>query len=50
MKMIEKKFDAVKFMREQRDKSSLKLYKMTNAEIVAYFNKKKKTASVKPSA
>jgi hypothetical protein len=46
----EKTFDAVKFMREQRDKLSEKLSKMTKEEIVAYFNRKKLENSTKPSA
>lgn len=50
MKTIEKQFDAVKFMREQRDKISEKLSKMTKEEIVDYFNKRKKETSIKPSA
>jgi len=45
-----KTFDAVKFMREQRDKLSEKLSKMTNEEIVEYFNRKKLENSTKPSA
>jgi hypothetical protein len=32
-----KKFDAVKFMREQRKRLSEKLSKMTKEEIVEYF-------------
>ena len=36
MKTIEKKFDAVKFMRQQREKLSEKLTQMTKEEIVAY--------------
>jgi len=45
-----KTFDAVKFMREQRDKLSEKLSKMTKEEIVEYFRKKKLENSTKPSA
>jgi c-di-AMP phosphodiesterase-like protein len=45
-----KTFDAVKFMREQRDKLSEKLSKMTKEEIVEYFKKKKLENSTKPSA
>jgi hypothetical protein len=45
MKTNEKKFDAVKFMREKRKKLSDKLVKMTNAEIVSYFNKSKSAKS-----
>jgi len=47
---IKKTFDAVKFMREQRDKLSEKLSKMTNEEIVEYFKHKNLENHVKPSA
>jgi hypothetical protein len=51
MKTItEKSFDAVKFMREQRDKLSAMLSKMTKEEIVEYFKRKKMESSIKPSA
>jgi c-di-AMP phosphodiesterase-like protein len=46
----EKTFDAVKFMREQREKLSEKLSKMTKEEIVEYFKMKKLESSTKPSA
>jgi len=46
----EKTFDAVKFMREQRDKLSLMLSKMTKEEIVEYFRKKAMENTIKPSA
>lgn len=46
----EKKFDAVKYMREQREKLSKKLAKMTKTEIVAYFKSKTKEATIKPCA
>jgi len=49
-KTIEKKFDAVKFMREQRDKLSKKLSKMTSAEIIEYFKKQKAITTTKPCA
>ncbi len=49
-KAIEKKFDAVKFMREQRDKLSKKLSKMTKEEIIEYFLKRKAETSTKPCA
>ena len=45
-----KKFDAVKFMREQRKRLSEKLSKMTKDEIVEYFRSKKLENSTKPSA
>ena len=51
MKTTTKKtFDAVKFMREQRDKLSEKLFKMTKEEIVEYFKQKKRENPTKPSA
>ena len=46
----EKTFDAVKFMREQRDKLSEKLSKMTKEEIVEYFKRRKLENSTKPGA
>lgn len=50
MKTItEKEFDAVKFMRQQRDKLSERLAKMTKAEIVTYFKKRKSEMNTKPS-
>jgi hypothetical protein len=50
MKTTEKTFDAVKFMREQRDKLSKKLSKMTKDEILEYFRKQVKQKHIKPSA
>jgi hypothetical protein len=50
MKTINKEFDAVKFMRQQRDKLSDKLTKMTKEEIIAYFKKVKTKTMIKPSA
>ena len=49
-KTTKKTFDAVKFMREQRDKLSQKLIKMTKVEIVEYFKMRKLENSTKPSA
>jgi hypothetical protein len=46
----EKKFDAVKYMRDQRQKLSEKLSEMSNAEIIEYFKQKKNKNTVKPSA
>ena len=49
MKTTKKTFDAVKFMREQRDKLSAKLSKMTTEEILEYFknaNKKRQYGPV----
>jgi hypothetical protein len=50
MKTTEKKFDAVKFMRQQRDKLSDKLSKMSKAEILEYFRERKSGSAVRPSA
>jgi c-di-AMP phosphodiesterase-like protein len=50
MKTTEKTFDAVKFMRQERDKLSEKLSKMTKEEIIEYFNKRKLQTTIKPSA
>jgi hypothetical protein len=50
MKTIEKTFDAVKFMRQQRDKLSEKLSKMTKEEILEYFKKRKIQSTIKPVA
>ena len=40
MKTTEKTSDTVKFMRQERDKLSEKLSKMTKKEIIEYFNKR----------
>jgi len=50
MKTTKKKFDAVEFMRQQRDKLSEKLSKMTKDEIIEYFKRRKADLTVKPSA
>lgn len=50
MKTTEKTFDAVKFMRQQRDRLSEKLAKMTKEEILEYFRKRKTQTTVKPCA
>jgi hypothetical protein len=50
MKTTKKSFDAVKYMREQRDKLSEMLSKMTKEEILEYFNKRKTQTSIKPNA
>ena len=49
MKTTDKKFDAVKFMRQQRDKLSGKLSKMTKKEILEYFKHSGKEV-VRPNA
>jgi hypothetical protein len=48
--IIEKKFDAVKYMREERQKLTEKLSKMTKKEIVDYFKNQSLKSTVKPSA
>ena len=50
MKTTEKTFDAVKFMRQQRDKLSEKLTQMTKEEVLEYFRKRKTLATTKPCA
>lgn len=45
-----KEFDAVEFMREQRKALSAKLSKMTKAEMVEYFKKKRSENGIKPKA
>ena len=47
---IDKKFDAVKYMREERQKLTEKLSKMTTKEIVEYFKKQRLKNTVKPCA
>ena len=48
--LIDKQFDAVRFMRQQREKISEKLSKMTKSEIVEYFKKRKLDSQIKPGA
>lgn len=50
MKTTKKTFDAVEFMRQQRDKLSEKLSKMTKDEIIAYFKIRKAELTIKPGA
>lgn len=45
-----KEFDAVKFMREQRDIITKEITGMSPEEIVEYFEKKVKDEIVRPSA
>jgi hypothetical protein len=47
---ITKSFDAVKYQREEREKLSQKLIKMTKEEILDYFAKTKHQSTVKPGA
>lgn len=48
--LIDKQFDAVKFMRQERGRLSKKLSKMTKEEVVEYFKKRKSETHTKPSA
>jgi hypothetical protein len=50
MKTLEKKFDAVQFMRQQRDRLNEILLPMSKEEIVAYFKQREKINTVRPSA
>ena len=50
MKTVTKEFDAVKFMRQQRDKLSDRLSKMTKEEIINYFKEVKINVKTKPSS
>jgi hypothetical protein len=50
MKTNEKQFDAVAFMRQQRDLLSEKLSEMTKSEVVNYFKQRQKYLTVKPCA
>ena len=50
MKTTKKQFDAVAYMRQQREKLSETLSKMTKSEIVDYFKKRNLETKVKPSA
>ena len=50
MKTTEKQFDAVKYMRQQREKLSDKLSQMSKTEIVEYFRMKKLESQIKPCA
>ncbi len=50
MKTIKKSFDAVQFMREQRDIRSEELSQMTAEEILEFFKNRKNDSSTKPCA
>ena len=50
MKTTKKQFDAVNYMRQQRDKLSEKLSKMTKAEILEYFKNRNAETAIKPCA
>ena len=47
---IEKDFDAVHFMRVQRQRLSETLSKMTKDEVVEYFRRRRLESNVKPCA
>lgn len=49
-KHTKKTFDAVKYMREQRDRISKEIMNLSPEEIVKYFERKDKTSNSKPSA
>ena len=49
-KIIDDKFDAVGYMRSQRNRLTDKLSKMTKSQIIEYFNNRKLDADVKPCA
>jgi hypothetical protein len=44
MKTLENNFNAVQYMREQRDKLSQKLWPMKSSEVVEYFEQKAKNS------
>lgn len=48
-KNTKKTFDAVKFMREQRDRISKEIMNLSPEEIVKYFEQKDGKANAKPS-
>ncbi len=50
MKTTEKQFDAVNYMRQQREKLSETLSKMTKSEIVSYFKRRNLETKIKPSS
>jgi hypothetical protein len=50
MKPTNKPFDAVEFMRQQRDLPSAKLSKMTKEEVIACFKNRALHSHVKPCA
>ena len=50
MTTTEKQFDAVKYMRQEREKLNQKLLNMSKSEILSYFRDKKLCSKVKPSA
>lgn len=49
-KTSEKKFEAVKYMREQREKISKELFDLTPEQILKHFEDVKKSTDIRPSA
>jgi len=49
-KPSEKKFDAVKFMREQRDKISKSIMDLSPEQILKHFEEVKSSTNIRPSA
>jgi hypothetical protein len=47
METVDKSFDAVKFMRQEREKISKELVNLSNLEILDYFKKKRTEKSQK---
>ena len=50
MNKSKEQFDAVFFMRQQRNRLSEMLSKMTKAEIIEYFRKKAIETNIKPNS
>ena len=44
-----KNFDAVRFVREQRDRLDAMFAKMTKEETIAYLNNVQRTSTIRPS-
>lgn len=45
-KIIKKDFDAVKYMRQERDRISKEISEMTHAQIKEYFAKRRSTSRI----
>ncbi|MEI2694052.1 MAG: hypothetical protein V9E90_03195 [Saprospiraceae bacterium] len=50
IKTSDQKFDAVKFMREQRDKISKSLSELSPEQILRHFEEVKNSSDIRPSA
>lgn len=50
VKNTKKTFDAVKFMREQRDRISKEIMDLSPEEIVKYFERKSRKDRIRPNA